>query len=88
MQILMSDGIEKNPSQTLVHDGFFSSYSVFGKFSVKTGRLLPSVFFVALIVRTTELSAVRVTSVRKRNQEISMKLDGTRKLLCVAQESA
>jgi len=39
MQILMSDGIKENPSKTLVHDGFFSSYSVFGYSSVKTGRL-------------------------------------------------
>ena len=35
----MSEGIKKNPSQTLVHDGLFSSYSVFGYFSVKTGSL-------------------------------------------------
>ena len=39
IQILISEGIKKNPSQTLVHDGFFSSYSVFGYFSVKIGRL-------------------------------------------------
>ncbi len=38
-KILTSEGIKKNPSQTLVHDGFFSSYSVFGYFSVKMGRL-------------------------------------------------
>ena len=39
MQILMSKGIKKNPSKTHVYDGFFSSYSVLGYFSVKTGRL-------------------------------------------------
>ena len=41
----MSHGIKKNPSQTLVHDGFFSSYSVFGYFSVKTGRLFKVALF-------------------------------------------
>ncbi|MBR2968141.1 MAG: hypothetical protein IKC35_05160 [Clostridia bacterium] len=42
----MSDGIKENPSQTLVYDGFFSSYSVFGHFSVKTGRLYAPIIFI------------------------------------------
>ena len=55
----MSDGIQKNPSQTLVHDGFFSSYSVFGKFSVKTGRLCGAfLFLVELCENHLALTAV------------------------------
>ena len=41
----------------------------------KYGWHLPSVFFVTLIVRTAELSAVRARSVRKSKLETTTKLD-------------
>ena len=61
----------------------------------KYGWRLPSVFFVTLIVRTAELSAVTLilrysvaTPLTWGAANASRKLDGVRKLSCIAQEFA